>query len=310
MAGPIVTGAFSDLLKLNNVLDDVFFTNLKEQQPFFEKIFNMPPIIAKKAVDDKTIAGFDVFTEKAENANITFDEILDGYRTRYLMIALASGFQVSHEMQQDEQYKIVKRLPFKLAEAAPRSVDTIAADIFNNGGSLNTKFLATGVRGDNLSLFNTAHTLKGGGTYSNDAATPADISVTSLQINLTAFKKQVGDQNELLDIDPKIILVPTDAWFDAQEIIGSPDRPDTAERAKNILNGMGLQVMEWKRLTDADTWYILSGKEQHKLKFRWREKPITSGWKHERTMAYLWRSYLRFSVGHSDWRGLRRIQGQ
>lgn len=305
----IVTGAFQDLLKINNIMDEIFYSNLMEQRPFFEELFNVPPIIAKSAVDDKTLAGFDVMTEKAQSADIDFDEILNGFRTRYNFIGFGSGFMVSHEMQTDEQYGIIARLPAKLAEAAPRSADILAADIFNSGGSLNTKFLAPGVRGDNLSLFNTAHTLLGGGNYSNDAASAADISVTSLQVNLSAFEKQLGDQSEFLDIDAKTILVSTEGWWDAREILSSPDRPDTAERARNVLMDEQLVVKKWKRLTDDDTWYIGAPKAQHHLNFRWREKPNTFGWREEKSLNFLWRIYMRLSIGHSDWRGWRRIQG-
>lgn len=309
MPNVIVTGAFTDLLKINNTMDEIFYSNLMEQRPFFEEIFNIPPIVAKAAVDDKTLAGFDVFTEKAQSADIDFDEILDGFRTRYINIGFGSGFMVSHEMQTDEQYGIVAQLPKKLAEAGPRSADILAADIFNSGGSLNTKFLAPGVRGDNLSLFNTAHTLLGGNTYGNDAANAADISVTSLQVNLSAFEKQLGDQSEFLDIDAKTILGPTEVQWDAREILGSPDRPDTAERARNVLMDEKLEFKKWKRLTDDDTWFILAPKGQHHIKFRWREKLSTHGWREEKSMNFLWRAYMRLSIGHSDWRGARRIQG-
>ena len=305
----ITTGAFADLLKVNNVLEEIFYSNLREQRPVFEQIFNLPPIVPKASVDAKTLAGFDVYSEKAQSADIDFDTILDGFRTRYIYVALASGFSVSHEMQSDEQYGIIQQLPRKLAEAGPRSVDILAADVLNNGGSLNEKFLQTGVRGDNLSLFNTAHTLLGGGTYGNDAASAADISVTSLQVNLSVFEKQLGDQSEFLDIDAKTILVPIEAQWDAREILSSPDRPDTAERARNILRDEDLQVIKWKRLTDEDTWFILAPKEQHHLNMRWREKLSTFGWRDDRTMDFLWRAYMRFSIGHDDWRGTRRIQG-
>jgi hypothetical protein len=305
-ANILTENAFVNQEKINNILDAIVDETLGEYKPFFEQIFNTPPVVAKAAVDDLTTVGFGPLTQKDEADDITFDDTVEGYLTRYTNVGYGSGYSLSHEYQINEQYGFTERLTRQIAQAAMRSADIIAADIFNNGGSVNSTFLSGG---DGVALFSTVHPSKYAGTMSNDAASAADISVISLQENITIFQEQKGNRGEDLDHEARTILVPNAAYWDAKEIIVSPDRPDTAERAKNVLAEENLVLKKWKRLTDTDTWFILDSNENHNLKFRWREKPITKGWMEEKSLNFLYRIFMMLSVGHSDWRGVRRVQG-
>jgi hypothetical protein len=307
VANILVENAFVNQLKINNILSQIIDETLMEYKPFFEQIFNTPPIVPKAAVDDLTTVGFGPLTQKDEADDITFDDNLEGYKTRYTNVGYGSGYSLSHEYQINEQYGFTKRLTRQLAQAALRSADILAADIFNSGGSVNSTFLGT--TGDGKALFATDHPSKYAGNMSNDAANAADIAVVSLQENITTFQEQKGNRGEDLDHEARIILVPNAAYWDAKEIITSPDRPDTAERARNVLMDENLQLKKWKRLTDTDTWFIGDSKENHHLNFRWREKPKTKGWIEEKSLNFLYRIFMMLSIGHSDWRGWRRVQG-
>jgi hypothetical protein len=303
----VAENAFQHHLKINNILSAIVDETLNETKPFFTEVFNVPEIVPKAAVDDLTLVGFDVLNQKNEADDITFDRAFQGYQTRYLNVGYGSGYGLSHEYQINEQYGIAERLTRMLASAAMRSADILAANIFNSGGSLNSTFLSGG---DAVALFSQSHPVKGStDTLSNDAANAADISVVALQEQINTFQKQEGDRGELLDHDARVILVPTEAQWDAREIVKSTDRPDTAERATNVLNDLNLMIKVWKRLTDADTWFILDEMSKHQLKFRWRERPNAEGWIERRSLNFLYRIFMMLSIGHSDWRGVRRIQG-
>lgn len=309
-ASILVENAFEDQLKINNILSEIVDETQKEYPAFFEQVFNTPPIVKKEVVDDLTTVGFGPLIQKDEADDITFDDTLEGYRTRYYNVGYGSGYMLSHEYQINEQYGFTERLTRQLAQAGIRSADILAADIFNSGGNVNATFLAdSNARGDGVALFSTAHLSRYAGNMSNDAANAADIAVVSLQENITTFQEQKGNRGEDLDHEARIILVPNAAYWDAKEIIISPDKPDTANNAKNVLYDENLQLKKWKRLTDPDTWFILDSKENHHLNFRWREKAMTKGWIEERSLNFLYRIFMMLSIGHSDWRGARRIQG-
>jgi hypothetical protein len=224
-ANILTENAFVNQEKINNILDAIVDETLGEYKPFFEQIFNTPSVVAKTAVDDLTTVGFGPLTQKDEADDITFDDTVEGYLTRYTNVGYGSGYSLSHEYQINEQYGFTERLTRQIAQAAMRSADIIAADIFNNGGSVNSIFLSGG---DGVALFSTAHPSKYAGNMSNDAGSAADISVISLQENITTFQEQKGNRGEDLDHEARIILVPNAAYWDAKETIVSPDRPDTA----------------------------------------------------------------------------------
>ena len=178
----------------------------------------------------------------------------------------------------------------------------MCADVFNNG------FTATGTAmmsgGDGEPLFDTSHPLAGGGTYQNELTTAADLSVSSLEEALYTMRLTVGDRGELLDIQPRYLLVPPQLERTAWELIKSAGRPDTANRADNWLATQGLQIIVWNRLSDPDAWFLLTDKAQHGLVFYNREELQTDSDRDFNTKDFLYSVLTRFSVGWTDWRGV------
>lgn len=114
----------------------------------------------------------------------------------------------------------------------------------------------------------------------------------------------VGDRNELLNIEPKYLLVPPQLERTAWELLRSAGRPDTANRADNWLSTQGLQLIVWNRLTDSDAFFLLSDKAQHGLVFYNRQELETDSDRDFNTKDFLYSVLTRFSVGWTDFRGV------
>lgn len=309
MAEVMIRAQFQDLMKETSIMEEIYAGKWAEAKPVYERVFNMPKTPSKKSVTDTGITKFTVWSRKPESQNTIFDRVFQGFDTKYTFLGYGSGYSYSHEMKSDEQYGILEKYPTWLFESGIRSLDILGADILNSGGSLNTLFL-TG--GDGKALFSTVHPYAdgSGSTFSNDAANSADLSVTSIREHIINFERTKGDRDEYLDLQVKKIIVPWQERLELKEILGSPDRPDTAERAKNVLNDMGLEQIAWRQLSDADTWFLEAAQGQHALKAWMREKPgKLDSWLERRSKVSMFSDFMRVAFGHSDARGIYRVQG-
>ena len=108
----------------------------------------------------------------------------------------------------------------------------------------------------------------------------------------------------MLHLTPGRLIVPTEGWWLAKEILGSPDRPDTASRSINALHGEGLTPVVYRYLTDPDSWYIgPSDNSQHDLKYYEKDSYQTYADIDFWTNDMLYKGHIRYTLGLTDWTG-------
>lgn len=294
----LVRAAADDLLHVG--LDEVLFQKYKEIKPVYSQLFD---IRSSKRKDEQItgFSGFGSLVGKTEGTPVTYDDPYQGYKTSFAHNTYGLGFRVTMEMQHDDLYDVIKKMPAALAETVVRYKDTQAANIFNNGFAGTGSSWMTGM--DGQPLFATSHPLTAGGTYQNQLTTAADLSVTSLEEALYTMRLTVGDRNELLDLNPRYLLIPPQLERTAFELIKSTGRPDTANRADNWLNTQNLQILVWNRLTDTNAWFLLTDKSQHNLIKYNRMELETDSDRDFNTKDFLYSAITRFSIGWADWRG-------
>jgi hypothetical protein len=173
--------------------------------------------------------------------------------------------------------------------------------VFNNG-------FTTELTPDGLSVFNSAHALKGGGTAKNRPATDADLSATSLQQALIDYQTDQKDEAGHLSapIESLILLVPPALEFLADRLVNSVGLPGTADNDRNpIKSRRTWEIIVNPRLTDTDAWFVLAAnKAQHGLTF-YRRVPISTEPMaiDSRTGNRIFKVRHRFSVGAWTWVG-------
>ena len=296
---PLLRANAQELLKEG--LDEILFRKYSEIQPVYQQIFNIRTS-KKKAEEIIGFSGFGAPAKKEEGASITYDDPYQGFKTTFTHITYGLGFRVTKEMLEDDLYNIIQQMPSALADTIVRFKDTVCANVFNNGfSSTGTDFMSGG---DGQYLFDTDHPLKGGGTCANTFSTQADLSVSSLEEAINIMRLTKGDRGEILDITPKILLVPPQLERTAWELVKSAGRPDTANRADNWLATQNLQIVVWSRLTDSDAWFLLTDKAYHNLIFYNRIDLETEMDRDFDTKDYKYSALTRFSVGWADWRGV------
>jgi len=103
-------------------------------------------------------------------------------------------------------------------------------------------------------------------------------------------------------LKPTRLVVPPDEEYNAKEILQSAGRPDTANRADNVIKG-ALTEFVYDYLTDTNNFYILADKSQHKLKSFNREAFDVREFFDDKTRMNWVQAAMAFSYGFSHWIG-------
>lgn len=286
-------------------LNTIFGLDYKQYPEEWRKLFDVST--SKKAFEeDLLVTGFGAAQVKQEGAGAAFDSGIEGWVSRYNHETIALQFSITEEAIEDNLYM---SMGAKYAKALARSMqhtkEIKAASILNNG------FSGSYLGGDGKSLLATDHPLLGGGTYSNKLATPADFSEAALEDILVQIRKATDDRGIPLALTPKLVIVPPELEYIAIRILGSANRPGTADNDVNAVHNKNIfarmpEVIT--RLTDADAWFIktdcpegLKYFDRVPMKNRVQIDHDTGNYK------YLVRE--RYSLGWSDPRGIYGSEG-
>ena len=281
-------------------LEDVLFDEYPIEDAVSESVLKVRDMKGP-IVRTTTVASFGVVPVKVEGANVAYDDLAMGYDKTYQADTYELAFRASKEALDDEQEEAVSDAARALGASMFYSHEVDMANLFNNG------FTSTTGSPDGVVLFSTAHPLVGGGTEQNALTTAADLSVTSLRDAFNDIADMTDDAGKLIHWRAEVLLVSQEQEWLARELVDSPDRPDTAERAINAFKrgtGQGLRVVVWPYLTDADAWFLLASPNRHNMRKYWRERAnVMHDWDFESSSMKV-KIRARWIRGWSDFRGV------
>ena len=284
-------GQFAQLIA--PALLDLMFETLKEHPEEYAQFLDVDT--SESAYEeDQIIAGLGLARRKSEGEAITYDDPIQGGSKRYIHESYGLGWQVTKEMLDDEKYGIMRKIPGELMKSCRNLWEQIAANVLNLG-------ITTVTTADGVSLFNTAHPLLGGGTYSNRLNPDADLSITALQDAIINMEYMVNERGLKMKISPTNLWIPPDLQFIATKIFQSQLEPYTGENQVNAMFGR-LEPAVLHFLSDTNNWYI-STKGQNQAKFLWRKKPEVESADDFDTKGTKHSIYFRVSAGATEWRG-------
>lgn len=292
---PIVRGQWAMLLAPG--LNLRTFDRYRERPEEYSRYMNVRTS-SRAYEEDQAITGFGPLAQKAELETTILDEPVTVGGVRYIHKTYALGFANSKEMRDDDQYGIMAELAGQLGRSARYTNELYGHDVLNNG--FNT---AKYVGRDALSLFNTAHPVRGtGGTTANRASVDAALSQSSLEAAVQIFQKQVDERGMPIDIEPSILLVSPDNELLARRLMMSAGYPGGNMNDINPIQGR-LTIMISHYLSSSTAWYVLGPPADTDLTFYWREMMDTKTWDDDDADATFHKIRERFSTGFSDFRG-------
>lgn len=300
---PTNTGQFGQLLAPG--LRKIFFQSYKEIEVQYSKLAKLNTS-SRAYEEDLEVIGLGSMPVKPEGSSITYQEPVQGGKKRYTHVSYGLGFRVTEEMWEDDLYSVMKKMPKELGKAARNIREVVFWNLLNNGFSTEYGFPKNGA---NEALFNTAHTLLGGGTLANRAAVDADFGVASLEAAVLLFDNLVDELGFPITVMPKWVVHTPTIKQSVREVLGSEYRPYTANNEVNAVKQDGIESMMVRYLTDSDSWFVFADKGDHDFQFITRTDVRFQNGDDFDTGDAKFKAFQRFSVGAGDWRGSFGSQG-
>ena len=249
--------------------------------------------------EEVMLSGFANAQVKPEGSGVVFDNAQETFTARYTMETVALAFAITEEAVEDNLYD---RLSSRYTKALARSMANTkqvksVAPLINGITTFNS--------GDNTTLFNTAHPTIAG-TVSNTLATAADLNETSLEqslIDIAAFTDERG-----LKIAAKGVkmIVPSALQFQAERLMKSEGRVQTADNDINAIRSMGMVPQGYRVnnfLTDPNAFYIITDVPNGMKHFI--RTPIKTAMEGDFDTGNLrFKARERYQFGVSDYRGI------
>ena len=298
----IVRANFADLYTSRLALiDEIIIDKTGQEGSMVPLVFRVKT--GKGAfVQDTSVGGFMQVPTKDELSDVVFDDPLAGYDTKYTPLTYELGYKASEESIEDDLDNWISDVASLLGVSMNDSYEVDHANVLNNGFGTTT---LTGP--DGQPLMDTAHVLLGSATKRNELATPADLSVSSLQTAQIDYR-DIPDERGLKRMRRLgVLLVPFEESFKAAELLESELNPEDANNAINTIKGSRQSMVwaSWEYLTDVDAWFVL-GKERggNQMKSFWWQRPVTRHDIDFKASAAMTKIRARWIRGYSDWRDI------
>ena len=280
-------------------LREFLFLGYKEKPEQFSVMLNVKDS-ASAFEEDFTSAGVGLFVRNDEAVEVAEDRFVPGLSVRWDHVDYALRMGFSHPFIRDAKYNIWNDRAKDMGYSARQTEEILCADLFNSGFTVNGF--------DNVPLFASNHPIiRGGGssgqTQSNLLPNASTVSVISVRAMLVMFRKffdQTGERR--IALTPRWLWHPPDIEWDVLEILKSAGRPDTANRADNVIRNK-LEPFTWDYLTNIKYWGILCEKSEHKIKVYLREKFAVREYMEDKTETEWVQARISFSRSYSDYIG-------
>ena len=255
--------------------------------------------------EEVMLSGFANADVKAEGAGVSYDDAQETYTARYTMETIALAFAITEEAIEDNLYdRLSSRYTKALARSMSNAKEVKGAAPLNNG----LPAIAAGTAfqtGDGVNLFSTAHPTIAG-NVANTLQTQADLNETSLETALIDIAAITDERGLRIAAKGVKMIVPSANQFNAERILKSQGRTQTADNDINAINSMGMIPQGYRVnnfLTDPDSFYIITDVPNGMKMFS--RTPLTTSMEGDfDTGNVRYKARERYSFGVSDPRGI------
>lgn len=256
---------------------------------------------------DVQVTGFGLANVKEEGGDVSYDSEVQGPVTTYNHIAYSLGWIVTYEEMRDNLYeKVASDRAKGNAFSIQQTIENIGAAIYNDAF---TGAIFTGA--DGQILCSTAHPNTTGGTYSNVLSPGSDLIEASLEDIVILSMGLQTDRNLFVSIMPQSLHIARQEWFNANRILKSVLQSGTGNNDVNVLKATnafpkGIKLNHY--FTSPHAWFVRTN-VMHGMQQFWRDRPMFDQDNDFGTKNALASTYMRFSVGNTDPRGLLGANG-
>ena len=260
--------------------------------------------------EEVMLSGFANADVKAEGAGVSYDDAQETYTARYTMETIALAFAITDEAIEDNLYdRLSSRYTKALARSMSNAKEVKGAATLNNGLPAIAAAQAFQT-GDGVNLFSTAHPTIAG-NVANTLQTQADLNETSLETALIDIAAITDERGLRIAAKGVKMIVPSANQFNAERILKSQGRTQTADNDINAINSMGMIPQGYRVnnfLTDPDSFYIITDVPNGMKMFS--RTPLTTSMEGDfDTGNVRYKARERYAFGCSDFRGIFGVEG-
>lgn len=259
------TGAFSQLISRDFkkvFLDE--YTRYPEEYKAIAKVETMDGAYIREG----QVAGLTAMQRRGEGEPTAFDNFIQGNEKTIYPENFALAMAITENMWDDDKTGHIKKAFQELGKAAAYTRELMFWDLINSG------YVTTNRAGiDGGALFS-AHSYVGtAGTYANYATTGSSLTMSTLQAAMDNFEKLKNERGLPMMMKPKLLIVPPELRWKAEELLKSEYNPENANSQVNSVANKGLQFMVGHFLSSTTAWTLVGDKADHDLRYLVR-KPL------------------------------------
>ena len=303
MATPMRSTDFRSVVEpiLNEVFDGVYNQRADEWKMVFREQKGIP----RNYHEEPVLYGFGAAPELPDGMAVSYQSGGVLFLQRYLYKVYGLAFSLTKVLVEDgDHIRIGQTYAKHLAQSLIETKETLGANI------LNRAFNSAYTGGDGVSLVSASHPIVNG-TFSNQLATAAALSQTSLEQMLIQIRNAVDNNGKRIRLNPtKIVSGPSNV-FQAEVLLKSVLRTGTADNDINPVKSMGLLAdgqANLSRITSTTAWWVeTDAPEGLKLLMRRGLEKSMEGDFETDSMRY--KATERYTFGWTDPRGVYGTAG-
>lgn len=279
---------------LNKTFDGVYEQRADEWKQVFKERTGIPRAYHEEPVQ----YGMNMAPELPEGMPVTYDSGGTLYIKRYLYKVYGLAFALTKVLVEDgDHIQIGQTYSRQLAQSLIETKETLCANI------LNRAFNGSYTGGDGVSLVSTSHPSATAGSQSNQLATAANLSQTSLEQMLIQIRNAADPNGKRIRLIPGQIVTGPSNVFQAEVLLKSVLRAGTANNDINPVNSMGLLKggqANMSRITSTTAWFVQTNTEMG-LQLMMRRKLEKSMEGDFETDSMRYKSTERYNASWTQW---------
>jgi len=251
MAAPMRSTDFRSIVEpiLNEAFDGVYDQRADEWSTVFREQSGIP----RNYHEEPVLYGFGAAPQLPDGSPVTYQQGGVLFLQRYVYQVFGLAFALTKVLVEDGDHIRLGQVYAKhLAQSLVETKELLCANI------LNRAFNSSYTGGDGVSLISTAHPIAAG-TFSNQLATAANLSQTSLEQMLIQIRQAVDNNGKKIRLQPLKLVVAPGNVFQAEVLLKSVLRTGTANNDINPIKSIGLLpegASVISRLTSATNWWV------------------------------------------------------
>ena len=287
---------------LNECFDGVYDQRADE----WSRVFREEDGIPRNYHEEPVLYGFGAAPQLPDGTPVTYQQGGVLFLKRYVYKVYGLAFALTKVLVEDgDHIRIGQVYARHLAQSLVETKELLSANVLNlafTGGA--------SAGGDGVSLVNTAHPIVSG-TFSNQLATSANLSQTSLEQMLIQIRQAVDNNGKKIRLVPRQLIVAPGNIFQAEVLLKSVLRTGNANNDINPVKSIGLLdegAAVLSRLSSPTAWWVQTdAPEGMKLLMRRRLEKTMEGDFETDSMRY--KATERYDVGFTDPRAVYGTAG-